>query len=320
MKNFLKKHKILIISVLISATYGLVARLGFGLFHKMNSISYLVVIPIIMGAIPQLIKTSVKRKAYLDLLFIPWISVLTFFVITYAFKLEGFICLLILALPFIVLGTLIAFIVRIFKINSAQRKKKTLISFLLFPAFLSPMEDYIPSPSKDYTVRNEIEILASKQMIWNHIIEVDQIDEKEYNSGVFQYLGIPRPIQASVSYKGVGATRIGEFSGGLKFVEIIETFKPLEEAEFSIQLDEKSLRKIAFDHHVLNGNYFHFNTAKYLIKSREGKHFLSLESSYYLRSKLNFYGAFWGNWMLEDFQGRLLSVIKNRCELKTNEL
>ena len=172
--------------------------------------------------IPQLIKTSVKRKAYLDLLFIPWISVLTFFVITYAFKLEGFICLLILALPFIVLGTLIAFIVRIFKINSVQRKKKTLISFLLLPVFLSPMEDYIPSPSKDYTVRNEVEILASKQVIWDHIIEVDQIDEKEYNAGAFQYLGIPRPIEATVSYKGVGATRIGKFSGGLKFVEIIE--------------------------------------------------------------------------------------------------
>lgn len=168
-----------------------------------------------------------------------------------------------------------------------------------------------------YFKRNKVVIDASKEVIWSNITQVDEIGENEYNSGVFQYLGIPRPIKATVSYNGQGAERIGYFSGGLKFVEVIEGFEPLKKAEFSIKLDEGSLRKVAFDHHVLNGNYFHFNTAIYQIEERKGHLKLSLNSNYFLKSKLNFYGAFWGNWILADFQARLLDVIKNRCELKS---
>lgn len=313
--GYFKRNKVFIISILIAAVYGLVARIGFGAFNQMNSFSYLFVVPAVMGAIPHFVKSDEKRKVFMDWILIPWLSVLVFFFLTMMFKLEGFICLVILAAPFMMFGTLIGLIVRLIQINK-KNKNKLMISIMLIPAIFNPIENMMVSPSKDYEVRNEVVIDASKEVIWSNIIQVDEIKAEEYNSGAFQYLGIPRPIKATVSYSGQGAERIGYFSGGLKFVEVIETFEPLKKAEFSIKLDEGSLRNVAFDHHVLNGNYFHFNTATYKIEERNGQLILSLTSSYFLKSKLNFYGAFWGGWMLDDFQARLLEVIKNRCELK----
>lgn len=313
--GYFKRNKVFIISISIAAIYGLVARIGFGAFDQMNSFAYLFVVPAVMGAIPHFVKSGEKRKVFMDWILIPWMSVFVFFGLTMIFELEGFLCLVILAAPFMLLGTLIGLIVRFTQINK-RNKNKLMISIMLIPAFFAPFEEMIVTPSENFEVRNEIVLNTSKERIWANIIQVDEISDEEYNSGIFQYLGMPRPIKATVSNRGLGAERIGYFSGGLRFIEVIEVFEPLRKAEFSIKLDSSSLRNVAFDHHVLNGNYFHFNTATYQIEERNNQLILSLTSSYFLKSKLNFYGAFWGDLMLEDFQARLLDVIKKRCEYK----
>jgi len=70
-----------------------------------------------------------------------------------------------------------------------------------------------------------------------------------------------------------------------------------------------------FDQHILKGNYFTFVDATYeLTDLKNGQVKLTLSSSYQLTSKINFYGKFWGNLILSDFQDRLLDVIESRCE------
>jgi hypothetical protein len=41
---------------------------------------------------------------------------------------------------------------------------------------------------------------------------------------------------------------------------------------------------------------------------------LTLTTHYRLTSKVNFYGKFWSDLILKDFQDRLLHVIEKRCE------
>ena len=70
-----------------------------------------------------------------------------------------------------------------------------------------------------------------------------------------------------------------------------------------------------FDQHILNGNYFNFVNATYQLENiGNGDVKLKLTSSYQLTSTINFYGAFWGDIILSDFQDRLLAVIETRCE------
>jgi hypothetical protein len=228
--------------------------------------------------------------------------------------LEEFICLLVLAGPFFILGTLGAFIYRLIQLNREKRKGK-LLSLLIIPFLLSPFEQAIKSPSSIYKVESEVVILSTSEKVWDNIIEVKPILEEEYKSGFFNRIGIPRPISAEVDIKKVGGERTGHFEGGLEFKERINEYDLNNSVSFSINVTPESIRKNVFDQHVLNGNYFNFVDATYKLTELEnGKVLLKLSSNYQLTSKINLYGKFWGDIILGDFQERLLNVIENRCE------
>lgn len=316
MTRLKQKHGLLIIGIALGITYGLVTRLVFGQKATLASVTYLFIIPTILGIIPLMFADNEKLKSYRNILFIPWLTVATFFLTLFLFGIEDFICLLVLAAPFFILGTIGALIYRIVQINK-QKSKGKLFTLVLLPFLFSPLEEYIKTPSDIFNVKSEIIIDATPEKIWNNIVEVQRIDPTEYNAGFFNSIGIPRPISASVDKKEPGGQRIGNFEGGLKFIETITEYSENQKVSFDIKIDPSTVRQKVFDQHVLNGNYFKFVDATHqLTELKNGQVKLTLSSSYQLTSTINFYGQFWGNIILTDFQDRLLNVIENRCETK----
>lgn len=309
-----KKYYLLLTGVVLGIVYGLITRVVFGEKATLASVTFLFVIPTILGLFSLAFADEEQLKSYKNIIFIPWLTVASFFLTMFVMGLEEFICLLILAGPFFILGTLGAFIIRFMFLRKENRKKQ-LLTLVLLPFLLSPAEESVKSPSVVYKVEKEIIISASPTSVWNYIVEVKPIQAAEYKAGIFNKLGIPRPLQAEVDRTEVGGQRIGSFEGGLRFVEHITYLENNREISFVIQVDPSSVRNNVFDQHVLNGNYFSFVSAQYqLIPVSQNQTKLKLTSSYQLTSKINFYGKFWGNVILGDFQQRLLEVIKKRCE------
>jgi hypothetical protein len=271
-----QKYKPLITGILIGIAYGLLTRLAFGEDATLASITYLFIIPTILGIVPLMFADNDQLKSYRNIIFIP-------------------------------------FIYRFVQINKQKRKGK-LLTLILIPFLFSPVEEYIKSPSAIFKIESEVIISATPQAIWNNIVEVREIQESEYTAGFFNKIGIPRPLRATVDKKDVGGQRIGNFEGGLRFVETIRQYEPSKTISFDIVVDPKSIRPNVFDQHVLNGNYFTFVDATYELTDLPNGHVkLKLSSSYQLTSKINAYGKFWGDIILKDFQDRLLEVIKKRC-------
>lgn len=311
-----QKYGPLIVGIVIGIGYGLLTRVTFGEKATLASITYLFIIPTILGIVPLIFADNEQIKSYKNIIFIPWLTVATFFLTMFLIGLEEFICLLILAGPFFILGTIGAFIYRLVQINNQKRKGK-LLTILLIPFLFSPIEELIESPSLTFTIDSEVVISATPKTIWDNIIEVNAIQATEYTPGIFNKLGIPRPLSATVDGKRIGGQRIGNFEGGLRFVEKITRYEPNKFVSFDIKVDPKTVRQNVFDQHVLNGNYFTFVNATYEITSLpNGQTNLKLSSSYQLTSKINFYGKFWGDVILKDFQDRLLQVIETRSEQK----
>jgi hypothetical protein len=316
MTKLKQKYGLLIIGIVLGIAYGLVTRLVFGQKATLASVTYLFIIPTILGIIPLMFADNNKLKSYRNIIFIPWLTVVTFFLTMFLFGIEDFICLLVLAAPFFILGTVGAVIYRIFQINR-QKSKGKLLTLVLLPFLFAPIEEYIKSPSDTFNVKSEVVIDATPETIWSNIVEVQTIDPKEYNSGFFNSIGIPRPISATVDKKDLGGQRTGNFEGGLKFIETITKYEENKIVSFEIKIDPETVRQKVFDQHVLNGNYFNFVDATYeLTELKSGQVKLTLSSSYQLTSTINFYGKFWGDIILSDFQDRLLNVIENRCEIK----
>lgn len=316
MTRLKQKYGLLIIGISLGIAYGLVTRLVFGQKATLASVTYLFIIPTVLGIIPLMFADNDKLKSYKTIVFIPWLTASTFFLTLFLFGIEDFICLLILAAPFFILGTIGALIYRIVQINREKRKGK-LMTLVLLPFLFAPIEEFIKSSSETFMVKSEVLIDASPETIWNNIVEVQKIAPEEYDSGFFNSIGIPRPISATVDKKELGGQRIGHFEGGLMFIETITEYEEHRKVSFDIKIDPSTVRQKVFDQHVLNGNYFNFVDATYeLTELKNGQVKLTLSSSYQLTSTINFYGKFWGDIILTDFQDRLLNVIENRCEAK----
>lgn len=314
MKQIKEKYGLLITGVVIGVVYGLATRLLFGEKATLASITYLFVIPTVLGIIPLLFTDKEKLKAYTNIIFIPWLTIGCFFMTLFLFGIEDFICMLLLAAPFFILGTIGALLYIFYQIHSEKRKDR-LYSILLLPFILAPLENLITSPSEVYQIKSETIIAANPTTIWNNIVEVKPIHKSEYPSGFFNTIGIPTPQRATVNQKALGGERIGHFEGGLQFIETINEYNENKKVSFGIAIDAKTVRKKVFDQHVLNGNYFEFVNAAYeLNPNGKGKTKLTLTTHYRLTSRVNFYGKFWSDWILKDFQDRLLQVIQKRCE------
>lgn len=312
MKQFIKKNTLLIIGIALGIIYGLVTRFVFD--SSIATISYLVLTPIGLGLIPLLFRNKDQINSYKAFIFIPWLTVITVFGIFLLLGIEDIICFVILFIPFFAIITFISFLVALFRISNIKKNKKSFFIIAL-PFLFFPIENYIDSPSESHIITSEIMIKESPKVIWNHIVEVDTIKNNEYNAGILNYMGIPKPVNAVVTKKAIGGIRTGSFEGGLKFEEVITHYNPEKSISFLIKVGQNSTNYSAFDKHVLNGSYFKFNNATYsLIPHKDGRIKLILTSKYTLTSKVNFYGKFWADILIKDFQDRLLEVIIKRCE------
>lgn len=319
MARIKQKYGLLIIGIVTGIAYGLITRLVFGEKATLASITYLFIIPAILGIIPLMFADNDQLKSYKNIIFIPWITVATFFFMMILSGIEEIICLLMLAAPFFILATLGAFIYSITQINKRKKSGK-LFTLVLIPFLLAPIESQIKTPSSVFSVQSEVIISAEPETVWNNIVEVNTIERNEYNAGFFNKIGIPRPVSATVDRKEIGGQRIGYFEGGLKFIETITKFEANKTVSFSIKVDPQSVGPRVFDQHVLNGNYFTFVDATYELEPlANGIVKLKLSSDYQLTSTVNFYGKFWGDIVLKDFQDRLLEVIEKRCETATEK-
>ena len=306
------------IGIILGGIYGLIFRMLcersevelFGL--DIFSISFIWILPIAIGLIPLLIaREEMANSRYKQVLY-PIYSVLMFFLMAMVRLLEDLVCILILTFPFILVAGLTGFIVG--KIHNRKNSKK-LLSIILLPFLFAPIEAHFSNQKSSYTVESSITIEASKSEIWTKIIEVPEIEESEYNYGFYNYIGIPRPVKSQLEEIEGEEYRIGYFTDDLKLFEKIVEIDTLNYVEFEIELDKSQLRDLPTDKHILQSEYFKFENISYqLIEGKNGETDLKLKCNYSMESKMNWYANFWAERIIQDFEIKLLQVLKAKIE------
>ncbi len=309
------------IGILLGLTYGLGVRIAFGSMNSLDSLTFMIVIPFVLGMVPILLAGAEHLVRLRMVCITPCVTVAACFVGMFITELETLLCLVLFAIPFFAVAIAGAWSVaqaRLYFIRRMrERKNKTIlsISLLVIPFILAPLEQHIGKPTLQSTVVSEVIIDATAEQVWNNIVAVPTIKPEEYTGGVFHALGIPRPLRATVTQWAVDGQRTGYFEGGLQFSETIRTYVPNKTIAFSITTDPQHVPDDVFQQHVLTGKTFSFVDATYtLTPLPDGRVKLALASSYTLTSTINAYGQLWGDLILRDFQDRLLAVIRHRCD------
>ncbi|WP_200977652.1 hypothetical protein [Echinicola sp. 20G] len=303
-------------------TYGLVARALFSLETNWNiiptyglmTLAFMFFVPFVIGLITAYYNKHILRASKILGIAMPVFSILGVIIITVLFNWEGIICAL-MAIPiFAVMSLIGGFIgIKLFYRSPSQLK----VSLILFiPFLIAPIEGYFGLNEKFFIAETSIEINSTKEDIWNQITRVRTISKNENSKSLFQFLGFPRPIEASLDTIAIGGVRIAKFDKGLFFTETVTDIIPQKLLAFSIDSDPNSIPPSALDKHVLiGGSYFDVLQGKYELEEiSEHQFILHLSSKFRLSTNFNFYSGLWSKLIMKDIQNNILEIIKSRTE------
>lgn len=291
-------------------------NLRFVEFLTVMSLAYVFVLPVVLGFLTIWWGSAQERSRILYWIVSPWITIFLCLCAALVLEWEGAICLILggaVYFPLSSVGGLIAgCIIRIRKRRGVHSSVIGTIAAL--PLFVGPLENLLPFSPRTTQAYTEIVINAPVETVWRNIIRVPAIDEPL--SGIVYRLGFPKPVEATLSYEGVGGVRDASFEGGLKFRETIDEWTPLRKISFSIDVDPTSVPTTTLDRHVVvGGEYFDVLRGTYEIEQRsDGRVLLKLYSSFRVSTHFNFYAGWWATFLMEDVQNSILEVIKKRCE------
>ncbi|MDH5434254.1 MAG: hypothetical protein OEY19_09945 [Gammaproteobacteria bacterium] len=285
-------------------------------FLEFVSIAMLVISPISVGVVTVFFATQeqANNKSYRS--FHPWWPVLGWSIISILFAWETIICIVMLLPLYLPLSSLGGAIGGYVRRNYCDKTNVGVVScFSILPLLISPFETPIQSPELFHTVKNTVEINASIKDVWGTIPNIKDIHEEELEWNLSHFIGIPKPLSATTVEMKVGGIRDLSWERGVHFQERITQIVENEIFAYDVIVDQASMNIAELDTHIVVGDqYFDVVSGVYEFEEKNGKTYLSLSTRYRMTSKVNWYGSFWANYVLDDFHSSVLGLIKNRIE------
>lgn len=189
--------------------------------------SQFVILPILLGIISAWFWRDLNLKTK-TILGYSLINSLIAILLSFLFLSEGFICLIIvspLIFVFVITG---AFIGKMMFKKKNQTLNVSILSLLLI-AFVS---DSISDHNYENMVADEIIINAPASKIWEHVVAFDKIEKP--NAYWLFNIGMPSPMETTVTDYKLGAGRKCIFSNGYVFDEKIVAFDVNKNLTFDI--------------------------------------------------------------------------------------
>jgi hypothetical protein len=314
--------------------YGVIGRLVFGISYSKGSpnvpewltqslgvmsVSFLFIVPLVIGFLDQVVPEPGGTKlayARIRAFFAPMVPVSLMLAIIVLFDVEGTICIA-MALPiFLILAGIGGCIGLSARRRTEGKTRAGMISFVvLLPYLTSPAEQRLQAPVEIREVQNTAHIAAAPDVVWREIKSVRAISPHELRFRFAHFIGLPRPIEATLSSDGPGGVRIATFERGLRFSETVTAWEPGRRLSFSIRAEPAPAA--ALDEHVaVGGPYFDVLDGTYELEAAsDGTTLLKLTSHQRLSTRFNFYAKWWTDFIMSDLQSAIMDVIKRRCEM-----
>jgi hypothetical protein len=278
------------------------------------SVTFLFLVPLGLGILAAALYPPNLRYPWLYWLLAPWVSASLLLGVVLALAWEGAMCIVMAAPVVMVMATLGGVIVGLVVTLAGRRATRPLLPCLVLPLALGPAEHYVPTPSETRTVMTAIDIDADPGTVWRNVVRVPLIQPGEQEPSFFQRIGIPRPLEATLSDDGIGGHREARFEGGIVFHERVTEWQPERRLGFSIAVDPDSISPGVLDEHVrVGGPYFDVLYGRFVLEPRGATTRLYLSSEHRVSTHFNFYTGLWTEAVMRDIQSRICHVIARRA-------
>ncbi len=322
-------RKLLLAGAAVGLVYGLVIRFAFetaflSRFGGLMAWAFLLGVPFAMGFITIFVIERREPQPLWVWFACPWVPVLAGALGTFLVLAEGIICIamfLPIALACATIGGVLAGTI-VHLSNSTKANDVIAGAVLLLPMMIAPWEQNILFAKEIHTTENSIDITAAAPVIWSNIERVRAIQASELPNSWSHRIGFPDPVEATLSHQGIGGVRHASFSGGVLFIETIDDWQREKRLAFSIRAQTDQIPNTTLDEHVrVGGPFFDVLHGEYRLERRNGNVVrLHLSSQQRLSTDFNWYARIWSDAIMSDLQGRILKVIKARCEATEERL
>ncbi|GEC72396.1 hypothetical protein SAMN05443543_10844 [Flavobacterium flevense] len=312
MKINIKTYSGLIVSVIYSLIVRYLAEWD---VIEINSISYLIITPIISGYLPFVFGNKNFTENIYKSISLPIISTLLFLTIAVITKIEELICFVIIGIPYLIVSVLVSLYFRNRILNSKNTDtNKNYLPFVFLPLILGVMEKNSQKEESNHLVQNQIEINASSSNIWKCLHEVPNLS-KFTQTSLINYLGVPKPVHST--YDSINNIRLGYFDNGLILHEnVIETIHE-RKLGFAINFSKSNLNQNLTIKNIVKEKSMIFDGIYYeLIPLNNSKTILKLKCHYRLKTNLTPYANYITHIILNDFENNLLGALKSKLENK----
>ncbi len=314
-----KRKWVYVVGAVFGAIYGVLFRMassgGFGNGTATMTFSFLALGSFCIGILSVYPGERWSRTNAWLWPVLPCGPVITACLLSVVFKLEGIICL-IFAIPAALVCAAVGGVIGGLLARWQRVRTGTVACVVFLPLLLAPIETLMNPPVQTRMVSNEILIHAPADVVWRNVERVPAIAPSEIRTTWAQRIGFPKPVEATLSYEGVGGVRHASFERGLMFIETVTAWEPLHRLSFTIKADTADIPPTTLDEHVtIGGRYFDVLDGEYSLQPLpDGDTLLHLRSRQRVSTDFNAYAGMWSDAVMSTLQSSILEVVRNRCE------
>ena len=315
--------KMMLSGAAIGFAYGLAMRVGIQRhtlpsWLGVMSVAFVLVVPFVMGFVTVFVAERQESMAGWYWVVLPWVPLFGGLAATGVLLIEGLIGLAMFApigMGCASLGGILGgFLGRMAR---GRRSSDVIAGCILFlPLLVGPLEQQVLYSREIHETKTYIDISAAAEVVWSNIERVPKIETRELPTSWSRRIGFPDPVEATLSYEGVGAVRHATFAGGVLFIENVDVWEPQRRLAFSIHAQTDQIPNTTLDEHVrIGGPFFDVLRGEYELEPLAGGVIrLHLSSWHRESTTFNWYARVWADAVMRDLQGRILEVIKQRSE------
>ena len=189
-------------------------------------------------------------------------------------------------------------------------------ALLLLPFLALLIDQHVAAPQDSYVVTRAIVVDASTEESWQALLAIPGIAADEGRWTFTQnVLGLPRPVDATLTGRGVGAVRNARWQDGIAFQEIVTDWQPGQAIAWRFAFPDPSIH-LRTDRHINpNSRQLRIERGGYrLTPLADGRTRIELWTRYTMATPVNAYAAMWGERLLGDIQANVLAIAAARLK------
>lgn len=278
------------------------------------ALSGMILLPMAIGSLTAALLDPEARRPLFDAITVSWLMFAVLCIVLAIFAGEGIICIIIVVPIYLPASALGCWVTR--RWVTRRAKRNTVSMFAVLPLLALPLDGMVAWPDHQASVTTVIEIAATADVIWDHTVEIPDIDIDRlpwtFSHGILQ---VPQPLDARIEGQGKGAVRHLTWTKGVTFREIITEWDQNRRLVWDFGFDAHSIPPGIDDHIRVDSPYLKLASGEYRLEPLgPNRTRLVLTTRYRVATPLNGYLNIWGHVFLNDFHSVVLNEIRLRSE------